>query len=134
MPFSVIAAGGWLVPLDGVEVAIGESVSVEVAATGVGITVGVTAGVPVSDELVTEKAPVVAAELAAGRADGTTVPVWLEVQPRPWHTFELGVETPVAAGTPFTLVVVVLVWAVLVVPDSLVDVPVVEVVSAVVVV
>jgi len=84
------------------------------------------------DVFATEKAPVVADEVPDGRDAGTTVPVWLEVHPRPWHTFEveLTLELPVTAGRPFTLGVVVLAWAVLVV---VVDGSVVVVVPVVVV-
>jgi hypothetical protein len=97
--------------------ATGDNVCVDVAAIGfvgaTGATVGVTAGVSESGLLVTEKAPVVADELAFGSAAGTTVPVWLEVQPRPWHTVEVELEValPVTAGRPLTLGVVAAGWA-----------------------
>lgn len=72
-----------------------------------------TAGVSASDALDTEKALVVLDAVAAGRAAGTTTPVWVDVQPRPWHTLEDGawVEFPVAAGRPFTWVVLAADWA-----------------------
>jgi hypothetical protein len=130
---------GVVVPVDGVVVgvtgvgAIGDRVSVDVAATGAD-RVGVTAGVLASGEVVTEKAPVVADELVDGRDAGTTGVVWVEVlHPRPWHTveLELKVEVPVTAGRPFTLGVVVLAWAVVVALDATVDVPDVVVVVSV---
>jgi hypothetical protein len=56
---------------------------------------------------------VVEDEVLDGSEVGTTVPVWVDVLHRPWHTgeVELRVELPVTAGRPFTLGVVVLVWA-----------------------
>jgi hypothetical protein len=115
LKFSAVI-GGVVVPVDGVVVVgtIGDSVCVDVAAMGVAVGVGVTAGVLASGELVTENAPVVADELAFGSDAGTTVPVWVDVLQRPWHTVEVEpkVELPVtAAGLPFRLGVVVLVWA-----------------------
>jgi hypothetical protein len=114
-----------VVPVDGVVVVgvIGDSVWVDVAAIGVVVAVGTTAGVLDSGELVTEKAPVVADEVLEGRDAGTTVPVWVDVLHRPWHTVEveLRVELPVTAGRPFTVVVVAPAWAVVpVVPEPVV--------------
>jgi hypothetical protein len=110
----------WVVPVVGVVVelpfpvlGVVGSVSVDVAATGVGVAVGVTGGVPENGLFDSEKAPVVADEFALGRAAGTTVPVPVDVQPRPWHTFEfeLEVEFPVTAGRPLTPLVAVPGWA-----------------------
>ncbi|HSC01842.1 MAG TPA: hypothetical protein VLC49_00940 [Solirubrobacteraceae bacterium] len=72
-----------------------------------------TAGVIASGELVTEKAPLAADDVLEGRDAGTTVPVWVDVLHRPWHSVEVEVkvERPVTAGRPFTNGVVPLVWA-----------------------
>jgi hypothetical protein len=127
---------GWVVPVVGavvpLEGTIG-SVPVEVAAIGVGVGVGTTAGVPGSDWFATEKALLIEDELTDGADVGWTV-VEVEVQPRPWQKLLPGM--PVTAGRPFTPVTVVLVWAMFVFPDSVVvvDVPVVVVDEPVVVV
>jgi hypothetical protein len=126
-----------VVPLDGVLVevpvpgATGDTVWVDAAMIGVWVAVGVTAGVSGSDPLENEKALAVVDDVLEGRDAGTTVPVWPEVHPLPWQTpeVELRVELPVTAGRPFTLLVVVLAWAVVVVVDG----SVVVVVSVVVV-
>lgn len=108
---------GWLfgpvvdepVPLAGGSVVGSDPLVLETALTGavgviVGMIVGVTAGVAGIDAGPTEKDPEAAGEVLEGSEAGTTVPVSLEVQPRPWHTLLLDpeVEVPVVPGRPLT--------------------------------
>jgi hypothetical protein len=133
-----VVGDGVAVGITGVDV-IGDKVPVEVAATGVGITGGVTAGVAESGEVVNEKAPLLADELLEGSAAGVTVRVWVEELHRPWHMGdgEPKDELPVTAGRPCRLGVVGLESVRLVLSDpgvGVVVVPVVVVLVPVVVV